>query len=33
MVDSVQAGLRCTGELSIIKYPGFKFGLSRYGNI
>ena len=24
LVDSVQAGLRCTGELSIIKYPGFK---------
>ena len=24
LVDSVQAGLRCTGELSITKYPGFK---------
>lgn len=24
LVDSVQAGLRCTGELSITKYPGFE---------
>lgn len=24
LVDSVQAGLRCTGELSMTKYPGFE---------
>ena len=24
LADSVQAGLRCTGELSITRYPGFK---------